>query len=129
VVVAPVDAAGAVGLAGAGLVGVGAAGVANLADLSTEAAVCLDLDGESGFEEEVEAADGVAVEGDAVGLGGAVGELDDEAGAVLVVPGEGCVGAGEEGGEKAQHEGKSTEYRVPGTEFVGLNGRLCLVLC
>jgi hypothetical protein len=87
VVVAPVDAAGAVGLAGAGLVGVGAACVAYLADFSAQATVGLDLDGESGLEEEVEAADGVAVEGDAVCFGDAAGELDDEAGAVLVILG------------------------------------------
>lgn len=94
--VGPVDAAGAERLAGAGLIGVVASGCADLADLCADASVGFDFHVKSGFEQHVEAADAFAFEGDAVGLGAAVGELDYQPGTTLgrLVQGRGVASCG-----------------------------------
>jgi hypothetical protein len=84
VVIVPVDAIGAVGLAGADLVWVVAAGGANLADFGTQAAICLHLEGQPALGEEIQATDCVAVKGDAESLNGVVGTLYYEASLVLL---------------------------------------------
>ncbi len=81
VVVAPVDAAGTVGLAQARLGGVWAACGADPANERAKP-LHLHLHVEVGLEKKVKAGDVVAFEGQAVGLSGAVGELDHHSGPV-----------------------------------------------
>jgi hypothetical protein len=105
-VVAPVDASGAIGLAGAQLVGVVAACIAYLAYFRTEATVCLDFHREFCFQEQIETADAVAVKKDAVSLRGPARELQHQSGAVPSGLGKGRVRA-------AQCAEQSTKYQVP----------------